>query len=216
MNISPRKDMEGAKTVISVMAISALTNTLSKGQENGDATKVEASGKLEIVNEQTPVIDTKFEKHMVDSNGRRQLPDGEIMKIDMNKDRRKLQKAIIVEQEEQNKEDEMATVILSLHAKQPKRATIAFDKGYIEIYEYPRGDEATITYTETLKSEKISAGDTAKALEYEIDDMEKAVAGENVDMHLDFTRDVMDIMTFIRKEWGMFYPEEEGKEIIWH
>ena len=60
MNISPRKDMEGAKTVISVMAISALTNTLSKGQENGDATKVEASGKLEIVNEQTPVIDTKF------------------------------------------------------------------------------------------------------------------------------------------------------------
>ena len=114
----------------------------------------------------------------------------------------------------QNKEDEMATVILSLHAKQPKRATIAFDKGYIEIYEYPRGDEATITYTETLKSEKISAGDTANALEYEIDDMEKAVAGENVDMHLDFTRDVMDIMTFIRKEWGMFYPEEEGKEII--
>ena len=108
----------------------------------------------------------------------------------------------------QNKEDEMATVILSLHAKQPKRATIAFDKGYIEIYEYPRGDEATITYTETLKSEKISAGDTAKALEYEIDDMEKAVAGENVDMHLDFTRDVMDIMTFIRKEWGMFYHDK--------
>lgn len=33
MNISPKKDMEGAKTVISVMAISALTNTLNKGQE---------------------------------------------------------------------------------------------------------------------------------------------------------------------------------------
>ena len=28
-----------------------------------------------------------------------------------------------------NKEEEMATVILSLHAKQPKRGTIAFDKG---------------------------------------------------------------------------------------
>ena len=110
MNISPRKDMEGAKTVISVMAISALTNTLSKGQENGDATKVEASGKLEIVNEQTPVIDTKFEKHMVDSSGRRQLPDGEIMKIDMNKDRRKLQKAITAEQEEQKKEEQKEEV----------------------------------------------------------------------------------------------------------
>ena len=213
MNISPRKDMEGAKTVISVMAISALTNTLSKGQENGDATKVEASGKLEIVNEQTPVIDTKFEKHMVDSNGRRQLPDGEIMKIDMNKDRRKLQKAIIVEQEEQNKEDEMASIILSLHAKQPKRGTISFDKGYIEIFEYPRGDEAVITYTETGEKEVITAGNTEKALEYEIEDMEKAVL-EIFDMHLNFTKDVMDIMTFIRNEWGMYYPEEEGREIL--
>ena len=38
-----------------------------------------------------------------------------------------------------NKEEEMASVILSLHAKQPKRGTIAFDKGYVEIFEYPRG-----------------------------------------------------------------------------
>ncbi len=42
----------------------------------------------------------------------------------------------------------MATVMLSLHCKQPKRGTIAFDKGYIEIFEYPRGQEAVITYTE--------------------------------------------------------------------
>ena len=28
----------------------------------------------------------------------------------------------------------MATVTLSLHAKQPKRGTIAYDKGYIERY----------------------------------------------------------------------------------
>ena len=107
MNISPKRDIEGAKTDITVMAIAPLTNTLDKEQKNGDGTKVIASREFSIVNEQTPVIDTKFEKHMVDSNGRRQLPDGEIMKIDMNKDRRKLQKAIIVEQEEQNKEDEM-------------------------------------------------------------------------------------------------------------
>lgn len=32
-----------------------------------------------------------------------------------------------------NSEEEMATVILSLHAKQPKRGTISYDKGYIEI-----------------------------------------------------------------------------------
>ena len=32
-----------------------------------------------------------------------------------------------------NAEGEMATLTLSLHAKQPKRGTIAYDKGYIEI-----------------------------------------------------------------------------------
>ena len=108
-----------------------------------------------------------------------------------------------------NKEEEMATIILSLHAKQPKRGTIAFEKGYIELYEYPRGEEATITYTETGKKERISAGHTEDALVYEVEDMEKAVSGEESCMYLDYTRDVMDIMTRIRKDWGMKYPEEE-------
>lgn len=113
----------------------------------------------------------------------------------------------------QNKEDEMASIILSLHAKQPKRGTISFDKGYVEIFEYPRGDEAVITYTDTGETETITFGKTAKALEYEIEDMENAVQNGE-DMHLSFTKDVMDIMTFIRNEWGMYYPEEEGHNII--
>lgn len=113
----------------------------------------------------------------------------------------------------QNNEDEMASIILSLHAKQPKRGTISFDKGYVEIFEYPRGDEAVITYTDTGETETITFGETAKALEYEIEDMENAVQNGE-DMHLSFTKDVMDIMTFIRNEWGMYYPEEEGHNII--
>lgn len=44
-----------------------------------------------------------------------------------------------------NKEEQMATVLLSLHSKQPKRGTISCDKAYIEVFEYPRGDEAVIT-----------------------------------------------------------------------
>ena len=108
-----------------------------------------------------------------------------------------------------NKEVEMATVILSLHAKQPKRGTISFDKAYIELFEYPRGEEAIITYTEDGHKEVISAGSTDRALEYEIADMEAAVAGEADRMHLDYTIDVMDMMTSIRKDWGMTYPEEE-------
>lgn len=50
-----------------------------------------------------------------------------------------------------NDAGEMATTALTLHAKQPKRGTIAYDKGYIELYEYPRGQKAVITYTEDGK-----------------------------------------------------------------
>ncbi len=109
-----------------------------------------------------------------------------------------------------NAEGEMATIALSLHAKQPKRGTIAYDKGYIELYEYPRGQKAVITYTEDGHQEVIEAGDTAQALSYEVADMEKAVAGIENCMYLDYTRDVMAMMTQLRREWGMTYPEEEN------
>lgn len=108
-----------------------------------------------------------------------------------------------------NKEEEMASVILSLHAKQPKRGTIAFDKGYVEIFEYPRGEKAVIHWTESGETEEIEAGATKDALVYEVLDMEKAVRGEANEMHLDYTADVMDTMTKIRRDWGMKYPEEE-------
>ncbi|WP_318150594.1 Gfo/Idh/MocA family oxidoreductase [Streptococcus parasuis] len=107
-----------------------------------------------------------------------------------------------------NDAGEMATIALTLHAKQPKRGTIAYDKGYIELYEYPRGQKAVITYTEDGSQEVIEAGETAKALSYEVADMEKAVAGIENTMHLAYTQDVMDIMTQLRKEWGLAYPEE--------
>ncbi|HFI0646248.1 TPA: Gfo/Idh/MocA family protein [Streptococcus suis] len=107
-----------------------------------------------------------------------------------------------------NDAGEMATVALTLHAKQPKRGTIAYDKGYIELYEYPRGQKAVITYTEDGSQEVIEAGETAKALSYEVADMEKAVAGIENTMHLAYTKDVMEIMTQLRKEWGLVYPEE--------
>lgn len=106
-----------------------------------------------------------------------------------------------------NKEEEMATVILSLHAKQPKRGTIAFDKAYIEIYEYPRGTQATITYTEDGRKEILTTERDMQALEYEVLDMEQAIEGKT-DMYLSYTQDVMKIMTDIRKSWGMKYPEE--------
>lgn len=107
-----------------------------------------------------------------------------------------------------NKEEEMATVMLSLHAKQPKRGMLSFDKGYVELMEYPRGMKAVITWTADGHKEEITAGDTANALCYEVMDMEAAVAGKPNEMHLDYTTDVMRMMTQIRSDWGLKYPEE--------
>ena len=106
MNISPKRDIEGAKTDITVMAIAPLTNTLDKEQKNGDGTKVIASGEFAIVRSEVPVIDTKTENNMVTSDGRRQLADGTIMKINISDKRRDLQKAIMVEQKEQSVQEE--------------------------------------------------------------------------------------------------------------
>ena len=108
-----------------------------------------------------------------------------------------------------NPKGEMATIALTLHAKQPKRGTIAYDKGYIELYEYPRGQKATITYTEDGHQDIIEAGDTSQAISYEVQDMEKAVAGIENEMHLAYSQEVMAIMTKLRKDWGLVYPEEE-------
>ena len=106
MNISPKRDIEGAKTDITVMAIAPLTNTLDKEQKNGAGTKVIASGEFSIVRSEVPVIDTKTENNIVTSDGRRQLADGTIMKINISDKRRDLQKAIMVEQKEQSVQEE--------------------------------------------------------------------------------------------------------------
>ena len=108
-----------------------------------------------------------------------------------------------------NKEGQMASVMLSLHSKQPKRGMISCEKGYIEIMEYPRAWEATITYAESGETEVIKEGENADALAYELADMEKAISGDIECMHIEYTKDVMDMMTAFREEWGFKYPEEE-------
>lgn len=110
-----------------------------------------------------------------------------------------------------NPAGEMAAATLSLHAKQPKRGMAAFERAYVEIYDYPRAEKAVITYTEDNQQEIIEFGKTSDALVYEIRDMEQAVSGCGNEMYLEYTRDVMDIMTEIRKTWGLVYPEEKAE-----
>lgn len=109
-----------------------------------------------------------------------------------------------------NKQEQMATVALSMHSKQPKRAMISCEKGYIEIMEYPRADKAVIVDAESGKRTEIESGETANALYYEMMDMEQAVrSGDASNMQLQYSKDVMDIMTKLRKDWGMKYPGEQ-------
>lgn len=116
-----------------------------------------------------------------------------------------------------NAADEMATIMLSMHTKQPKRGMVAFEKGYLEVMEYPRSAKATFTYTADGHVDVIEAGASGEALSYEVADMEAAIEmcemqrGTEAEkmMCLDYTKDVMDIMTELRKSWGVTYPEEE-------
>lgn len=107
-----------------------------------------------------------------------------------------------------NKQDEMATVTLTMRAKLPKKGIIAGDEGYIEISDYPRADKMLIKYTSDGREEVISVGDTKDALHYEVEDMEAAVRGEKANDTLQYTRDVTEILWKVREQWGMKYPFE--------
>ena len=109
-----------------------------------------------------------------------------------------------------NAQQQLGVVSLSLHSKQPKRAVMSYDKCYIEISEYPRADHATIVWTEDGHREQTEAGVEAYALCYEMADLEAAVAGDRSKQQLiEYAADVMDIMTKLRADWGVVYPEEE-------
>lgn len=112
-----------------------------------------------------------------------------------------------------NEDGQLATIMLSMHSKQPKRLMVSCEKGYIEVMEFPRADKAVIVDAETGERREVTAGETPKALCYELQDMETAIrTGDTSVLKLDCSRDVMRIMTDLRREWGLVYPEEESAE----
>ncbi|MFT8310799.1 MAG: Gfo/Idh/MocA family oxidoreductase [Sporolactobacillus sp.] len=106
-----------------------------------------------------------------------------------------------------NSEDEMASIILTLFAKLPKRGIITGEKTYITVDTFPRAQSATITYPD-FSTEVITAGNTDEAMVYEYDYMNSVVNGEKEDNTLQLTLDVMELMSEIRKKWGIVYPFE--------
>lgn len=109
-----------------------------------------------------------------------------------------------------NEEGELVTIILSMRAKMPKRAVIGCEKGFIEVSNYPRANEATITYTNDGHSETLTSGEVEKAMSYEIQDMETYIDTDGKDNPLSISVDVMKSLDAIRNQWGFVYPFEEA------
>lgn len=108
-----------------------------------------------------------------------------------------------------NPQEQMAVMALSLRAKQPKRGVISGTKGYVEINNYPRATEATITYTpdaQHTSTETITAGNAAAALQYEVQDMQRYITVGHDDGQLALSHDVSHIMDDVRNAWGMKFP----------
>ena len=109
-----------------------------------------------------------------------------------------------------NAEGQLGVISLTLHSKQPKRAVISFERCYVEVTEYPRADTATIVWTADGRRETVTAGVEGYALCYEMADLERAVAGDaGAAQLIETASDVMDLMTRLRADWGVTYPEEE-------
>lgn len=107
-----------------------------------------------------------------------------------------------------NSRDEMAVMALTMRAKQPKRGVIAGEDGYIEVSDYPRAEKATITYTKDGRTEELVLGEKNRALEYEVLDMQASIENQNPEETLAYSRDVMYLLTEVRRQWGMTYPFE--------
>lgn len=106
-----------------------------------------------------------------------------------------------------NGKNEMATINLSLVARLPKMGFAAFENGYISVDNYNRTKQIDITYNDGTTETLVDRG-ALSSLASEAEDMEKAVEGKENLMHLDYTIDIMNIMTKVRYDHKMMYPEE--------
>ena len=72
------------------------------------------------------------------------------------------------------------------------------------MYNFPRADKATITYTSDGHTQEITCGESGLALNYEIRDMEEYVSSLNGQTNLQCIQDVMDVLTQVQKAWGKY------------
>lgn len=99
--------------------------------------------------------------------------------------------------------DEIGSVNLTFRAKLPKRGIIAGDKAYVTVFNYVRAEEATLVYPDGTQK-LIQCGETSKALQYEIQDIETAITtGDFSSGYMEYTMKVVEIMDSLLAEAGI-------------
>ncbi|GAF22327.1 oxidoreductase [Bacillus sp. JCM 19047] len=96
--------------------------------------------------------------------------------------------------------DEIVTISLAFRGKMPKRGLIACENGFITVDDFPRAEQATLTWHDG-NSEVIKAGLSAEALVNEIKAMESSVSGMD-QSYLTYSTDVMTLMDEVRHQWS--------------
>ncbi len=94
---------------------------------------------------------------------------------------------------------EIGSVNLTFRAKLPKRGIIAGEKAYITVMNYVRADKATLVYPDGSE-ELLEIGETSKALQYEIQDIERALSTDDFSSaFMDCTMKVVELMDRLMK-----------------
>lgn len=107
-----------------------------------------------------------------------------------------------------NKEQELATVELSFGTNLPHIGVIAFEKGYLEIENYPRASKAVFTFLDG-KQVMIEVEDQTPAFTHEINHFTDMVLTNGENPTIGRTQNVLKIMDVVRKKWNLVYPFEE-------
>lgn len=97
-------------------------------------------------------------------------------------------------------QDEIGSANCTYRCKLPKRAIIGGEKGYYEIYDYPRGTKATLVLPDGTKT-VTETGESSKALAYEASALEEAITTKNESLlHIEDTKTVISLMDAFLKE----------------
>ena len=106
-----------------------------------------------------------------------------------------------------NKEQELATVELSFGTNLPHVGVVAFEKGYLQIQNYPRASKAVFTFLDGEET-VIEVDNQTHAFTHEINHFTDMVLSKGENKTIAKTKQVLEIMDVVRKEWGLVYPFE--------